>query len=59
MVKTWYTGVDTTHLDEVGPMGPNGEEIPTSLVYENVMPAARFSQKECTLDVLINGLDQV
>lgn len=59
MVKTRYTGVDTTHLAEVGPMGPDGEEIPTSIVYENVMPAAWFSQKDCALDTLIDGLDQV
>ena len=59
MVKTRYTDVDTTHLAEVGPMGPDREEIRTVPVYENVMSAARFSQKDCTLDVLIDGLDQV
>jgi hypothetical protein len=58
MVKTQYTKVETAHLAEVGPMGPGGEEIPTSLVYEDVMPAAHFSQKDCTLDTLIDGLDR-
>lgn len=57
MVKTRYTGMDTTHLVEVGPIGPDGEEIPTSLVYENVMPVACSSQKDCALDTLIDGLD--
>jgi hypothetical protein len=59
MVKTRYTKVDTTHLAEVGPMGPDGEETPTSLVYENVMPAAQSSQKDCVLDILIDGLNRV
>ena len=59
MVKTRYTDVDTAHLAELGPMGPDGEEMPTSLVYENVMPAARSSQKDCALDILIDGLDRV
>ena len=47
MVKTHYTGVKTTELAEVGPLGPDGEEIPTSQAYDSVMPAARFSQKDC------------
>jgi hypothetical protein len=59
MVKMRYTGVDIVHLAEVGPIGADGEEIPTSLVYENVMPAARFSQKDCALDALIDGMDLV
>ena len=59
MVKTQYTEFDTAHLAEVGPMGPDGEEIPTSLVYENVMPAAWSSQKDYALDILIDGLDRV
>ena len=33
MVKTWYTKADPNHMAEVGPMGPDGKEIPVSLVY--------------------------
>ena len=59
MVKTWYTGKERRHLAKVGPMGPNGKEIHTIHVYEDVMPATHFSQKDYALDVLIDGLDQV
>jgi hypothetical protein len=59
MVKTHYTGLKMTELAEVGPMGPDREEIPTSRMYESVMPAAWFSPKDCALDTLIDGLDRV
>jgi hypothetical protein len=59
MVKTHYTGLKTIALAEVGPMGSDGEEIPTSYTYKSVMLAARFSQKDCALDTLIDGLDHV
>ena len=58
MVKTHYTGLKTTELAEMGPMGPGGEEIPTSQAYDSVMPAACLSQKDCLLDILIDGLDR-
>jgi hypothetical protein len=57
MIKRRYTELDTENLAEVGPSGPNGKEVPTSLVYENVMPATRLSQRDCTLNSLINGLE--
>ena len=44
MVKTWYTGLDPNHMVRVGPRGPDGEEIPVSLVYDQVKTAAKFSQ---------------
>ena len=28
MVKTWYTKADPNHMAEVGPVGPDGKEIP-------------------------------
>ena len=59
MVKMRYIGEETAHLAKVGPMGPNGKEIPTSRICENVMPVTHFSKKGCALDVLIDGLDQV
>ena len=34
MVKTRYTKLDPNHMAEVGPTGPDGPEIPMSLVYD-------------------------
>ena len=59
MAKTHYTGLNTTELAEVGPMGSDGEEIPTSYTYESVIPIARFTQKDCAQDTLIDGLDHL
>ena len=36
MGKTRYTKADPNHMDEVGPVGPHGKEIPVSLVYGQV-----------------------
>lgn len=57
MVKICYTELDTEHLAQVGPCGADGKEIPISLVYENVMPAARLSQQDCNPDPLIDGVE--
>ena len=45
-------------MTRVGPMGPEGQEIPLSLVYDDVMPAARYFQKDCALEQLIDNADQ-
>ena len=44
MVKTRYTKLDPDHMAEVGPMGPDGQEIPMSLVYDQVALVAKYSQ---------------
>jgi hypothetical protein len=44
MVKTHFTKLDPEHLARVGPVGPDGQEVPLHLVYDQVMPAARTSQ---------------
>ena len=44
MVKTRYTRLDTNHMAWVGPRGPDGQEIPVSLVYNQVKIDAKFSQ---------------
>ena len=44
MVKTRYMKADPNHMAEVGPMGPDGKEIPVSLVYGQVELAAKYSQ---------------
>ena len=44
MVKTRYTKLDRNHMARVGLLGSNGEEIPVSLVYDQVEVAAKYSQ---------------
>ena len=58
MVKTWYTKLDPNHMARVGPRGPDGQEIPVSLVYDQVKTATRFSQQDCKLDNLLDGLEE-
>jgi hypothetical protein len=58
MVKTRFTKLNPEHMARVGPVGPDGQEVPLHLVYDQVMPAARLSQEDCTLDTLIDNLDQ-
>ena len=58
MVKTRYTKADPNHMVEVGPMGPDGKEIPVSLVYGQVELAAKYSQQDCKLDRLLDGIEE-
>ena len=44
MVKTQYTKLDSNHMARVGPLGSDGNEVPVSLVYDQVEVAARYSQ---------------
>ena len=44
MVKTRYTKLDPNHMARVGPRGSDGQEIPVSLVYDQVKTTAKFSQ---------------
>lgn len=55
MVKTQYTKLDPNHMARVGPRGPDGQEIPVSLVYDQVKTIAKFSQQDCKLDNLLEG----
>jgi hypothetical protein len=57
MAKTWFTKLDPMHMARVSPVGPDGQEIPLSLVYEEVMQAARYSQKDCALEQLIDNVE--
>ena len=38
------TKADPNHMAKVRPMGPDGKEIPVSLVYGQVELAAKYSQ---------------
>ena len=58
MVKTRYTKLDPNHMDRVGPLGSNGEEIPVSLVYDQVEVAAKYSHQDCKLDRLLDGVEE-
>ena len=58
MVKMRYTKADPNHMAEVGPVGPDGKEIPVSLVYGQVELAAKYSQQDCKLDRLLDGLEE-
>ena len=58
MVKTRYTKADPNHMAEVGPVGPDGKEIPVSLVYGQVELAAKYSQHDCRLDNLLDGIEE-
>ena len=58
MVKTRYTKLAPNHMARVGPLGSNGEEIPVSLVYGQVEIAAKYSQQDCKLDSLLDGIEE-
>ena len=58
MVKTRYTKADPNHMAEVGPVGPDGKEIPVSLVYGQVELAAKYSQHDCNLDRPLDGIEE-
>ena len=58
MVKTRYTKADPNHMAVVGPVGPDGKEIPISLVYGQVELAAKYSQRDCRLDRLLDGIEE-
>ena len=58
MVKTRYTNLDSNHMAEVGPAGPYGQEIPVSLVYDQVALAAKYSQQDCRPDTLLDGIEE-
>ena len=58
MVKTRYTKANPNHLAKVGPVGPDGKEIPVSLVYDQVELAAKYPQQDCRLDSLLDGIEE-
>ena len=58
MVKTRCTKADPNHMAEVGPVVPDGNEIPVSLMYDQVELAAKYSQQDCRLDSLLDGIEE-
>ena len=45
-------------MAEVGPVRPDGKEIPVSLVYDQVKLAAQYSQQDRRLDNLLDGIKE-
>ena len=58
MVKTRYTKADPNHMAEVGPVGPDGKEIPMSLMYGQVELVVKYSQQDCKLASLLDGIEE-
>ena len=58
MVKTRYTKLDPNHMARVRPVGSDGNEIPVSLVYDQIELAAKYSQQDCRLDSLLEGIEE-
>ena len=58
MVKMCYTKLDPNHMAEVGPVGPDGQKIPVSLVYDQVALDAKYSQQDCRIDSLLDGIEE-
>ena len=58
MVKTRYTKMDPNHMARVRLLGSDGEEILVSLVYDQVEVAAKYSQQDCKLDYLLEGVEE-
>ena len=57
-MKTRYTKLYPNHMACVGPLVSNGEEIPVSLVYNQVEVSAKYSQQDCKLDRLLDGIEE-
>ena len=45
-------------MARVGPRGSDKREISVSLVYDQVKVSAKFSQQDCKLDSLLEGLEE-
>ena len=58
MVKMRYTKAGPNHMAEVGPVRSDGKDIPVSLVYDQVELAAKYSQQDCRLDSLLDGIEE-
>ena len=46
IVKTRYTGLDPNQMAQVEPRGTDGQEIPVSLVYDQVKTTTKFPQQD-------------
>ena len=58
MVKTRYPKANPNHMAKVGVVGLDEKEIPVSLMYGQVELAAKYSQRDCKLDSLLDGIEE-
>ena len=58
MVKTRYTKLDPNDMARAGPRRSDGQEILVSLVYDQVKIVTKFSQQDCKLDSLLDGIEE-
>ena len=58
MLKTRNTKANPNNMAELEPVGPDGKEIPVSLVYGQVELAAKHSQQDYKLDSLLDGIEE-
>ena len=56
--ETRYTKLDPNHMARFGPLGSNGKEVPVNFVYDQVEIAAKYSQQDCKLDSLLDGIEE-
>lgn len=47
----YYLSLDIRKVAEVGPKGPDGEEMKTDANFERVMEFARFTECDCCLKI--------
>ena len=58
MVKTRCTKAGPNRMAEVGPVGSDVKEITVSIVYDQLEVAAKYSQQDCKLDCLLEGVEE-
>ena len=56
--RLWKISACRQGAIEAGPVGPDGKEIPVSLVYGQVELATKYSQQDCRLDRLLDGIEE-
>ena len=57
-MKTRYTKLDPNRMAWVRPLGSDGKEVLVNLVYDQVEIAAKYSQQDCKLDSLLDGIEE-
>jgi hypothetical protein len=56
MLQMHFLQQEIQYIAEVGPEGPNGEEMKSDFNFEKVIPFARITERDFRLDKLIDGL---
>jgi hypothetical protein len=56
MVQAHYPSLKLEPIVDKCPFDSNGEEVQPEIFFEQVMPAARISEKDCKLKAIIDNL---